>query len=186
LVCKNINPSPIKKIINKKVTLIVIKDHLPIEIRRLPNFPYLLYNCELLLFQIKNKRIMSHRNYYRHRDFSHLRRRELHPRVSTGIFFIVLGIALLIATNDLLGLGSVSSYFTWETAMIFIGVLLLLNLHFVGGVMLIALGVWFLKDHILVISPETFNIYYWPAVIGLVGLSFIISSLFKRNRKIDE
>jgi len=179
------NPSSIKKIINKKVTLIVIKDHLPTEIRCLPNFSYLLYNCELLLFQIKNKQIMSHRNYYRHRDYSQFRRQELHPRVSTGIFFIVLGVALLIATNDLLGLGSVSRYFTWETAMIFIGVLLLFNLHFTGGLLLIAGGVWFLKDHILIISPETFNIYYWPAVIGLVGLSFILSSLFKRNTKID-
>jgi hypothetical protein len=30
LVCKNMNPSSIKKIINKKVTLIVSNDQLPI------------------------------------------------------------------------------------------------------------------------------------------------------------
>jgi len=53
--------------------------------------------------------------------------------VSIGLFFIVLGVALLVATNDLLKLGSVSEYFTWETAMIFVGVLLLLNLRFTGG-----------------------------------------------------
>jgi hypothetical protein len=128
---------------------------------------------------------MRHRDYYHHRDYSHLRRQEHHPRVSIGIFFIVLGVALLVATNDLLGMGSVSNYFTWETAMIFIGILMLLNLHFTGGLLLIAGGVWFLKDHIFMISPETFNIFYWPSVIGLVGLSFILSSLFKRNTKID-
>jgi hypothetical protein len=128
---------------------------------------------------------MKHRDYYHHNDFSHHREWEHHPRVSIGIFFIVLGLALLVATNDLLGLGSVSSYFTWETAMIFIGILLLLNLHFTGGLLLIAGGVWFLKDHIFIISSETFNTFYWPAVIVILGLSFILSSLFKRKNKIS-
>ena len=118
----------------------------------------------------------------KHRDYHHLRRMEHHPRVSIGLFFIVLGAALLIATNDLLNLGSVSSYFTWETAMIFIGVLLLLNLQFTGGVLLIAGGVWFLQDEIFVFTPELFKTFYWPAVIALIGLSFILSSLFKRNK----
>lgn len=124
---------------------------------------------------------MRHRDYHRYRDYSHLKGRELHPRVSIGIFFIVLGGALLIATNDLLKLGSVSSYFSWETAMIFVGVLLLLNLHFTGGLLLIAGGVWFLQDRIFIITPEIFKNFYWPSVIVIVGLSFILSSLFKRK-----
>jgi hypothetical protein len=128
---------------------------------------------------------MRHRDYYHHKEFYHHRECEHHPRVSVGIFFIVLGVALLVATNDFLGLGSVSNYFTWETAMIFIGVLLLLNLHFMGGFLLIAGGIWFLKDHIFIFPPETFKTFYWPAVIGIVGLSFILSSLFKRKTKID-
>ena len=129
---------------------------------------------------------MRHRDYYRHKDYSHHREWEHHPRVSIGIFFIVLGVALLVATNDLLRLGSISSYFTWETAMIFIGVLLLLNLHFTGGLLLIAGGIWFLKDQIMIIPPETFNTFYWPVVIGIIGLSFILSSLFKGKTKIDK
>jgi hypothetical protein len=122
----------------------------------------------------------------RHKDYSHFKRGEHQSRVSIGIFFIVLGVALLVATNDLLGMGSVSSYFTWETAMIFIGVLLLLNLHFVGGLLLIAGGIWFLKDQIMIIPPETFNTFYWPSVIGIIGLSFILSSLFRGKSKIDK
>ena len=93
--------------------------------------------------------------------------------------------ALLVATNDLLNLGSVSSYFTWETAMIFVGILLFLNLQFVGGILLIAGGIWFLKDHIFLISPETFNTFYWPAVIGLIGLAFILSSIFKKKKDLN-
>ena len=125
---------------------------------------------------------MRHRDYRQYRDYSHFSDREHHPRVSIGIFFIVLGVALLIASNDLLRLGTVSSYFTWETAMIFIGVLLLLNLHFTGGLLLIAGGIWFLQEHILIITPETFKTFYWPAVIVIIGLSFILSSFFKKNK----
>jgi hypothetical protein len=115
----------------------------------------------------------------RHRVHHHFREREHHPQVGIGLFFIVLGMALLVATNDLLNLGSVSSYFTWETAMVFIGVLLLLNLHFTGGLLLVAGGTWFLLEKIFVVTPEIIKIFYWPAVIVLIGLSFILSSFFK-------
>ena len=117
----------------------------------------------------------------RYRDHHHLRDREHHPQVGIGLFFIVLGIALLVATNDLLHLGSISSYFTWETAMVFIGILLLLNLNFTGGLLLIAGGLWFLKDNFSFVTPEFINTFYWPAVIVLIGLSFILSSFLKRN-----
>ena len=117
-----------------------------------------------------------------HKDHQ-LRGREHHPQVGIGLFFIVLGLALLVATNDLLNLGNVSSYFTWETAMVFIGVLLLLNLHFAVGLLLIAGGTWFLLDNIFVITPEFIKTFYWPAVIVLIGLSFILSSFFKRKNQ---
>lgn len=109
-------------------------------------------------------------------------RREHHPQVGIGLFLIVLGLALLVATNDVLNLGSVQEYFTWETVLIFIGVLLLLNLHFTGGLVMIALGAWFLMDHLDYKLPEIIKTIYWPSVVILVGLGFIISSLFKRNK----
>jgi hypothetical protein len=129
---------------------------------------------------------MRNRYYQHHRDYSHFREKEHHPRVSIGIFFIVLGVELLVASNDLLKLGNFSSYFTWETAMIFIGVLLLLNLQFTGGLLLIAGGIWFLQEHIFIITPEIFKTFYWPAVIVIIGLAFILSSLFKRRKKINK
>ena len=115
----------------------------------------------------------------RHRNFHHLRDMEHHPRIGIGLFFIVLGLALLVATNDLLNLGSVSSYFSWETAMVFIGVLLLLNLQFPGGLLLIAGGTYFLLDDFFVVIPEIIKTFYWPAVIVLIGVIFILSSFFK-------
>ena len=119
----------------------------------------------------------------RHKEYKRFHEREHHPRVSIGLFFIVLGAALLVATNDMLHLGSISRYFTWESAMIFIGLLLLLNLRFTGGLLLIAGGFWFLKDSYYFATPEFFDRFYWPGVIVLAGLSFIISSFFKRKIK---
>src|SRR5512133_2947633 len=108
--------------------------------------------------------------------------RDFHPQVGIGIFFIVLGAALLVASNDLLHLGSFRSYFTWQTVLIFIGVVLLFNLKFTGGVLLIAAGTWFLLDDIYIEMPQVVKTIYWPAVIVLIGLSFIMSSLVQRNR----
>lgn len=114
-----------------------------------------------------------------------MRNREQHPQIGIGLFFIVLGLALLVATNDLLHLGNVSSYFTWQTAMIFIGVLLLVNLRFVGGLLLIAGGLWFFFEERSTLLPDYIRTIYWPAVIVLLGLIFIISALFKRKKSIN-
>jgi hypothetical protein len=108
--------------------------------------------------------------------------REHHPRVSIGLFFIILGLALLTATNDWLNLGSINEYFTWQTALIFIGVILLVNLHFVGGILMIAAGSWFLIDRIYYNVPEFIKTIYWPAIVILIGLSFIVSALVRKHR----
>lgn len=108
-------------------------------------------------------------------------KREHHPRVGMGLFLIVLGLVLLVATNDFLGLGSIKEYFTWETVLVYIGVLLLLNLHFSGGLILLALGVWFFLINRSYDIPEIIRVIYWPSLIILIGLGFIISSLFKKR-----
>ena len=118
---------------------------------------------------------MKHNDHYLHRH------REHHPQSGIGLFFIVLGVALLVATNDLLHLGGIKEYFTWETAMIFVGVLMLLNLQFIPGLLLMAGGAWFLIDDFYGEIPTLIKTVYWPAVIMLIGISFIISSIFKRK-----
>jgi hypothetical protein len=79
----------------------------------------------------------------------------------------------------------VKDYFTWETALVFIGALLLLNLQFTGGLVLISIGIWFFLENGDYKLPEIVRTIYWPGVIILVGLGFIISSLIKRNSKIN-
>ena len=116
---------------------------------------------------------MKNSEHYLHRH------REHHPQVSIGLFLIVLGLALLVATNDMLHLGNVKDYFTWETVLIFIGAFLILNLRFVGGLVMIALGSWFFIQNHDYQLPQIVKTLYWPAVVILIGLGFIISSLFR-------
>jgi hypothetical protein len=118
-----------------------------------------------------------------HADNVFKRHREHHPQVGIGLFLILLGVALLVATNDLLGLGSVREYFTWQSAMVFIGALMMLNLNFVGGILLAAGGVWFWIDDYYGRIPELLKMVYWPSVIILTGLLIIFSSLIKRTKK---
>lgn len=114
-----------------------------------------------------------------------MRNREHHPQIGIGLFFIVLGLALLVAKYDLFNLGSFHNYFTWQTAIIFVGVLLLVNLKFIGGILLTAWGVWFLLEDIYIVIPAYIKTIYWPAVIALIGVGFIISSLIKRKKEIN-
>jgi len=114
-----------------------------------------------------------------------MRNREHHPQTGIGLFLIILGLALLVATNDLLNLGSIENYFTWQTAMVFIGFILLVNLNFIGGILLISGGVWFFMEDQYVQIPSYIKTIYWPAVVMLIGISFIISSFFKRKKNIN-
>jgi hypothetical protein len=114
----------------------------------------------------------------KYREYHH----QNHPAVSIGLFLIVLGLALLVATNDLLNLGSVARYFTWQTALIFVGTVLLVNRHFTGGLIMIAAGLWFFMDEIFFAIDPFIKTIYWPGVIILIGLSFIISSLIRRKK----
>ncbi|HLN20838.1 MAG TPA: DUF5668 domain-containing protein [Bacteroidales bacterium] len=116
----------------------------------------------------------------RNRDYQY-RHNERRPGVAIGIFLVVLGLALLVATNDLFNLGSMSGYFNWKTAMIFIGVVLLLNLEFTGGILLVAGGVWFLREELFPFDYEQFEDFFWPAVIALSGISLILKSIIRRR-----
>jgi len=126
---------------------------------------------------------MNKINVMKNRELLFEKHNEPHPMVGVGLFLIALGLALLVATNDLLNLGGVKEYFTWETALVFIGALLLLNLQFTGGLILIALGTWFFIDNNDYELPEIVKSIYWPSVIILDGLGVIFSSLFKRRKR---
>lgn len=102
--------------------------------------------------------------------------------IRLGIFFILLGVALIVALNDMLNLGSVSAYFTWETILMFLGLIMFINKSFLAGFLCVAGGGWFMLDDIYPIVPQTIKTLYWPAVLILLGLGLILASLIKKFR----
>jgi hypothetical protein len=117
----------------------------------------------------------------KHRTYSHICKKERPSKYGAGIFFILLGISLLIATNDLLHLGSVSDYFTWQTILVFMGTLFIFNCHFIVGLLFISGGIWFLLDKYYIVIPDFIRNLYWPSIIILIGFSYLISSFFKKG-----
>jgi hypothetical protein len=111
-------------------------------------------------------------------------KKSFHKRnsnVSAGIFFILFGTALLVAVNDMLNLGSVGAYFTWESVLMFLGLIMFINRSFLAGFLCIAAGGWFILDNTYFIGLPFVKNIYWPVVLILIGLGFIIASFFKRR-----
>lgn len=102
------------------------------------------------------------------------------PFIGMAKFLITLGIMMIVAKLDLLNLGEISDYFQWEMLLIFFGIFSLLSLELVSAVILFAIGFWFLMPEMSVqLSPVYRNIY-WPAVLVLVGVAFMLKPLKKK------
>jgi len=60
---------------------------------------------------------------------------------------------------------------------------MLFNLKFTGGIIVSAIGTWFLLEDLDIVLPPLLHNTFWPAIVVFLGLIFIISSFFRRNRK---
>ncbi len=106
--------------------------------------------------------------------------KDSNPFIGMAKFLITLGIMMIVAKLDLLNLGEISDYFKWEMILIFFGVFSLLSLELVSAVILFAIGFWFLMPEMSVqLSPVYRNIY-WPSVLVLVGVAFMLRPLKKK------
>ena len=92
---------------------------------------------------------------------------------------ISLGLVMIAAKIDLFGIGPVSDYFRWEMLLIFFGVFNLLNLDLVFSLLLFAAGFWFLMPEMSVQLSPFYRDIYWPAVLVLSGIAFMIRPFTK-------
>jgi len=109
--------------------------------------------------------------------------KEKHSNPFSGLakLLIALGLVLLAARADILGLGSTEDYFTWEVLLILIGLIALLNLDLVFSLLLFATGIYFLMPEMNIqLSPFYMQIY-WPIVLILAGIAFMIKPAFKNK-----
>ncbi len=92
---------------------------------------------------------------------------------------ISLGLVMIVAKLDLLKIGTISDYFTWEMLLIFFGIFNLLNLDLVFSLLLFATGIWFLMPEMSVQLSPVYKEIYWPAVLVLAGIAFMIRPFTK-------
>jgi hypothetical protein len=100
--------------------------------------------------------------------------RNRNPFSVIARLLISLGLMMIAAKLDFFGLGPVSSYFTWEMLLIFFGVFSLISLELVSSVILFAIGFYFLMPHMSVQLAPVYKNIYWPAVIVLAGIAFLL------------
>lgn len=101
------------------------------------------------------------------------------PFVGIAKFLIALGLVMIVAKLDLLRLGDIPEYFTWQMLLIFFGIWSLVGLELVSAVILFAIGIWFLMPEMAVQLTETYKNIYWPAVLVLAGVAFMLRPLNK-------
>jgi hypothetical protein len=104
------------------------------------------------------------------------------PFSAIAKLLISLGLVMIVAKLDLLKLGTISDYFTWEMLLIFFGIFNLLNLDLVASLLLFAGGFWFLMPEMSVQLSPVYKEIYWPAIMVLAGIAFMIRP-FKKKLK---
>lgn len=95
-------------------------------------------------------------------------------------FLITLGLVMIVAKLDLLNLGEISDYFKWEMILVFFGIFSLLGLELVSAVVLFAIGFWFLMPEMSVQLSPVYRSIYWPAVLVMAGVAFMLRPLKKQ------
>jgi low temperature requirement protein LtrA len=118
---------------------------------------------------------------------NNMKKNAANPFWGFGVFLIVLGLMLLAATTDVLGWGSIHNYFRWEMLAVFIGLSVFLSGNLTSGVVILAVGFWFLLPDLIPEQPEYLRVGFWPAVLVLAGLTYIIPSPKRwcKNRNIN-
>ena len=109
-----------------------------------------------------------------------MRDKDQNPFAGIEKFLIALGLIMIVAKLDLLKIGEISDYFTWQMILIFFGIWSLISLELVSAVLLFAAGFWFLMPEMNLQLSETYSKIYWPAVLVLTGLAFMIKPLFSK------
>jgi predicted membrane protein len=109
--------------------------------------------------------------------------RDYLGRIFAGLFIVLIGVLFLFANLDKLDIGYVFSTF-WPLILIFIGLWHLVAHEFRRsgfGLVLIAVGVFFLLDSLDVIRGGVWR-YFWPLLIIVIGLWIVFNPRFRPIR----
>lgn len=92
----------------------------------------------------------------------------------TGFALIIIGIVILLSNMDFLPRDIHHYIFRWESFLILIGLLMIIiKGKIFGGISVLAIGAYFLADDLFILSSEC-QIWFWPGILILMGISYII------------
>ncbi|TFG88329.1 MAG: hypothetical protein E4H16_05255 [Candidatus Atribacteria bacterium] len=130
--------------------------------------------------KMSGNRMGLHNTFEPKFKFTVMKDKNSNPFIGMAKFLITLGLVMIVAKLDLLNLGEVSDYFQWEMILIFFGVFSLVSLELVSAVVLFAIGFWFLMPEMSVQRSPVYRNIYWPAVLVLAGVAFMLRPLKKK------
>ena len=99
--------------------------------------------------------------------------------VVTAAVFIIVGLLFLGRNFGIIGPGLFDILVSWQMLLIVVGVVNLIKQHFFGGMITIAIGVYFLLPEITGITGEWVRMS-WPVLLILVGIMILFKP--KRHR----
>ncbi len=119
--------------------------------------------------------------------------RRGNKRFYLGILLIAIGVILVLERLDLIPWDIANVLISWQMLLIAIGVLLMMGRNFVGGVILVAVGGFFILPEITTVPDELRRIY-GPLVLIIIGFLLILrhrgcSRQIKegaRNKRLDQ
>lgn len=110
-------------------------------------------------------------------------RQESH-KVHKGMIFLLIGVFLFVRSLDL----NVPEWvFSWQSLLIFLGVIILLYSEFKnwGGLVMILIGGIFLVKEFVYLSYDVTR-FIWPAIFTVVGLALIFGKRQESGKKIRQ
>ncbi|MCU4163075.1 LiaF transmembrane domain-containing protein [Carboxylicivirga caseinilyticus] len=113
------------------------------------------------------------------KDFSHSEHQKSRGghRGLVGLFFIAIGIVLLLGTLDILPYEISSVLFTWPMILVAFGLFNLLKKEFTSAIILLSIGGFFIIPDLFPFVDFRDVFKFWPLLLVLIGVSIY----FKRK-----
>lgn len=109
-----------------------------------------------------------------------------------GLVLILVGIAILLGDFNFLPNNMHHYIFRWESFLILIGLLMIfIRRRIISGITVLAIGAYFLADDLFIL-PENWEIWFWPCILILMGIGYILKpdccqpSCYKEHQKTDD
>ena len=99
--------------------------------------------------------------------------RRMDSRAVLGIILVLIGGVFILHNYNLIPRNVTKIIFKWEMILIVIGVYNLLTKRIISSFILIGIGVFFLLPDLFIL-PHSFNELFWPVLLIVVGLVFIL------------